>query len=314
MEIIHPNEPIEYENQEPRYYRAKLTHCRKGGVELSVYVPEMKISNDPLPPGYFPPEREMTEEEREYRDIANARRAARHARQSLRTLLKTMNASYLWTLTFRDDVDDIKTVQKVYQKFMREFRVRYPETKFLCVPERHSENRTSWHLHVAVADRLDVNWVRRCWWMALGHKVEIRYVVESGRTKQKLVAFIKNGSEWVECLPSEIRGNVDVKEHSRKWGNGSTQWDASRLASYLAKYMEKTFEQAEKSARRFWPSKDIPRPTVERFWLLATNIEDAIMEASGIVKVMYGSARLQIFLSRDHLSLWISGSGSECPF
>lgn len=313
MDILTQNyEEREFNPNETRVYRAKLTKCRRGGVEISVSCPFPRPF-DPIPPGLLLP-KEMTPEERLERDLANARRAARHARQSLRGLLKTMNAQYLWTFTFRENIEDIKQVQKVYARFMRLFRERYPTVKFCCVPERHSENRTGWHLHVATADRLDVNHVRRCWWLALGHRVEIDYKVVEGKTKQVLKGFVKNGTEWVEALPEEIRGNVDVKSHSRRWGSNATQWDADRLASYLAKYMEKTFEDAAKSSRRFWPSKDCARPEIERFWLMATNLEDAIIESHKIVKSMYGCANLHIFLSSDYLSLWISGSGIEVPF
>jgi len=313
MDILTQNiEDRGYDPDETRAYRARLTLCKKGGVEISVSVPFVR-SLDPIPPSMLMP-KEMTGDERLERDLANARRAARHARQSLRHLLKCMNAQYLWTFTFRDDVDDIKIAQKCYARFLRLFREKYPETKFVCVPERHSKNRTSWHLHVATSDRLDVYDVRRFWWMALGHRVEISYSTEGSKTKKELIGYVKQGSEWVRALPEEIRGNVDVKAHSARWGNNKTQWDASRLASYLAKYMEKTFEEATKSARRYWPSKNCERPQVDRFWLMATNLEDAIIEAHKIVKQLYGCAHVQIFLSRDYLSLWISGSGMEIPF
>jgi hypothetical protein len=273
----------------------------------------MILNPDPIPP-CDRLRKELTEQERAERDAANARRAAQRARQSLRLVLKTINASYLWTFTFRDNIEDLAQVQKIYTKFRRLFVEKYPEAKFLTVPERHSENRTGWHLHTAVADRLDINWVRRCWWMALGHKVTIEYQDNNGRTKPVLIPHVQKAGEWVRAQSSEVRGNVDVRARKRRFGTEDQSWNPERLAMYLAKYMDKTFTDAQASTRRYWPSKGCERPRVKKFWLMATNVEEAIIEAHAIVKELHGMANLSIYLSRDYMSLWVSGTGQEPPF
>jgi len=37
--------------------------------------------------------------------------------------------------------------------------------------------------------------------MALGHRVEIIYSSEGGKTKKELIGYVKQGSEWVRALP-----------------------------------------------------------------------------------------------------------------
>jgi hypothetical protein len=304
-----PNE----NNDQPREYRAKLTHCRKGGVELAVFVPLKYPDKDSVPPCDLP-RKELTEEERAERDLANARRAAQRARQGLRHVLKTMDAKYLWTFSWREDMQDLAHAQKVYARFRRLLADKYPEAKFVTVPERHHQNRTGFHLHTAVADRLDVHWVRRCWWLALGHRVQVTYETVSGRTKQKLIPYIKENEVWREALPSEVLGNVDVVGRKKRFGKPDPLWTSDRLATYLAKYMDKTFTEAQESARRYWPSKGCERPTVEKFWLMATNVDEALKEAFAIVKELHGMSTTQIFLSQDYLNIWIVGYATEPPF
>ena len=310
MHEFDDNAPINPDSQ--RHYGAKLSFCKRGGVELSVCVPR-NMTSDPIPPS-LRLRKNLTDAERQERDAANARRAAQRARQQLRLMLKTINASYLWTFTFRDNIDDIKHVQAVYTRFRRLFVQKYPDSKFVTVPERHSENRTGWHLHTACADMLDVNWVRRCWYMALGHKVKIDYIEVNGKTKAKVVPFVLKAGEWVPAEPSEVLGNVDVRGRKRRYGAEKSDWTPERLAAYLAKYMDKTFTDAQASTRRYWPSKGCERPQVKKFWLMATNCHEAIIEAHYIVHELYGMANLSIFLSRDYMSIWVAGTGQEPPF
>lgn len=290
-------------------YRAVLKHCGKGGVELCVHVPHgREFSSDKIPPSLLP-RRELTEDEQIERNEANAKRAARRARQALRLLLKTMDAKYLWTFTFRENVTDVDQAQKFYKRFHELFRKRYPDSKFATVPEQ--QERGAWHLHSAVADRLDIYWVLRCWYIALGHKVKIEY---DGKGKKKVVPYVKDKGQWRPAETHEVLGGVNVRAQSKRWASNSGTWDTDRLASYMAKYMDKTFSEVMGGRRRYWPSKDCERPKVEKFWLLATNIDDALREAHSLVKYTYGMANLTIHLSQDCMSLWIAGSGIEPPF
>jgi hypothetical protein len=290
-------------------YRAVLKNCGKGGVELAVYLPDTKLfSSDKLPPALLP-RKDLTEQEQIERNEANAKRAARRARQGLRLILKSMEAKYLWTFTFRENITDIDRVQRIYKRFHELFRKRYETAKFATIPEQ--QERGAWHLHVAVADRLDIHWVLRCWYMALGHKVRIEY---DDRGKPRVIAYVKDGDDLREARSDEIMGSVNVRDSKRKWGSKSAHWDSDRLASYMAKYMEKTFSEAMGGRRRYWPSKDCPRPRIEKFWLIATNVDEALREAFAIVKITCCAASTQIFLSKDYMNIWIAGNGYEPPF
>lgn len=290
-------------------YRAIIKDCGRGGAELSVFVPDARMFQaDKLPPSLLP-KKELSEEEQIERNEANAKRAARRARQMLRLILKSMDAKYLWTFTFRENVTDIALTQKYYKRFHELFRKRYPDSKFVTIPEQ--QERGAWHLHVAVSERLDIHWVLRCWYIALGHKVKIEYDVKG---KPKVVAYVRDNDEWRIAESSEIAGSVNVRARSRKWGGESSAWDSDHLSSYMAKYMDKNFSEAMGGKKRYWPSKDCQRPRIEKFWLMATNVEDALKESFYIVKTTLGMANTRIFLSKDYMTIWISGSGCKPPF
>ncbi|HCA27958.1 MAG TPA: hypothetical protein DEP05_10055 [Betaproteobacteria bacterium] len=87
------------------------------------------------------------------------------------------------------------------------------DAKFVAV--RELQERGAIHLHVAVSGRYDIHWLRRAWWLALGHRVQI-YYDDSG--KKHLRALIKDGGEWVPARSDQVMGNIHVKAPSRRWG------------------------------------------------------------------------------------------------
>jgi hypothetical protein len=260
-----------------------------------------------VPPSLLEP-KPMSDEERARRDEENKGRSRRRAKQSVRWLLKAMKADHLLTLTYRDNMEDLARLQRDFQKFSRLVRVRYPHWKYVCVRER--QERGAWHLHIGISGRGDVHWLRRCWLMALGHRVRFEY---GEKGKRKLIAMVKDGREWRDARPEEVRGNIDLRAPSKRWGMPGQKWDTEKLAAYMTKYMHKNFDDIE-TGRRYWPAKGIERPEPVKFWLAAASFDAAVKEAHDMIRERYSAGRLVIWSSDDMTRIWFSGSGIDCPF
>ncbi|MDO8930954.1 MAG: hypothetical protein Q7U97_01040, partial [Rhodocyclaceae bacterium] len=183
-------------------------------------------------------------------------------------------------------------------------------TEFLYVAVRERQDRGAIHLHIAIRCRSDVHWLRRCWWMALGHRVEIDYSPEG---KKQLRALVKDGREWHYARSDEVRGNIDISGPSRRFGGNGIKWKTEKLAAYMTKYMQKAFDETV-GGRRYWPSKNIIRTEPQKFWLIAASFDDAVREAHNMMRQRFGCAELTIWQSDDMTRLWFAGSDIECPF
>lgn len=307
---------LAYENRlcdplpENHTYRATLRNFG-GSLELFVRcVPadEMARHLHTQVPVWLLEPKPLDEAEAVRRKEENKHRSVKRAKQSVRWLLKAMQADHLLTLTYRDNVEEIERVGKDWQKFVRLVRVKYPEWRFVCCREK--QERGAWHLHIGIRGRGDVHWLRRCWWMALGHRVEIDYSPEG---KKQLRALVKDGREWRYASKEEVRGNIDLRGPSKRWGGDGRRWDTERLAAYMTKYMAKSLDEIE-SGRRYWPSKNIERPQPKKFWLVAASFDEAVREAHNMLRERFCCRRLHIWSSDDMTRLWFSGSDIECPF
>lgn len=290
-------------------YRATLRNFG-ASVELSVRsVPadEMARHLHTQVPVWLLEPKPLSDEEIERRKEENAKRAGNRAKQAVRWLLKAMQADHLLTLTYRENVEDIERVGKDWQKFVRLVRVKYPNWRFVCCRER--QERGAWHLHIGIRGRGDVHWLRRCWWMALGHRVEIDYSPEG---KKQLRALVKDGREWRYAKPEEVRGAIHLRGPSKRWGGDGQRWDTEKLSAYMTKYITKSFEGLQ--GRRYWPSKHIQRPEAQKFWLVAASFDAAVREAHDMLRNRHCCRTLRIWSSDDMTRIWFSGSDIECPF
>jgi hypothetical protein len=105
--------------------------------------------------------------------------------------------------------------------------------RYVAVPEQHGDRET-WHLHVAVAGRYDVNILRRLWYRALG-----------GRGDER---------------GSDTPGSIQIAHFNNK------RKAATVVAGYMAKYMGKSFQAAGARGRKaFWASEGLV-PAVKRYF------------------------------------------------
>lgn len=213
--------------------------------------------------------KEQDEEASAYDAKMNHKRAVRRAKQHIRWMVCEMAADRLFTLTYRENVQDREKVKKDFQRFVRLVRKGWKgqeglsEWKYVAVLER--QDRGAFHIHCAVKGWQKVNFLRKAWAKALGG----------------------TGDEQGE----NTLGNIDVTSPKKaRWGTQLREWKSAKLASYLTKYLAKTFDEESQERKRYWHSKEVGVPLRERFMLTAKTMVDAILQANEILYFAYGRA------------------------
>lgn len=272
-------------------YRAKLVRLPYGQTEISV-TPANTTSVINARMGFNPlldcVRKVRDSVDQEQRDIENRQRSTKRARQNVRYLVKSAFADHMLTFSFRENVLDRSRVASEWKEFVRLFRVRYPNWVYLAVLEK--QERGSYHIHVAVKGRQDIRWLLRCWLLAIGQSME--------DVSAWLVGGLKLGDKSL--------GAVNVEPPNKRWGSGSKQWKRDKLSGYLTKYIGKEFEDSDKFAKKYWHSKNIMKPVVERFWLKADNYLQAVIEAHDLVYYS-GATSLSMWGDFSAGVVWITG-------
>lgn len=274
----------------PEYW-CKVVRLPHGQVEVSV-TPANRETIINLRMGFNPlldsPRKRRTVEEQAERDAENRARAAKRARQSVRHLVKSLFADHMLTFSYRDNVEDRAKVAADWKEFVRLFRLRYPDWRYLAVLEK--QERGALHIHVAVTGKQDIKWLLRCWLLAIG------------QTPEQVADWYIRGIK----LGSQSLGAVNVEPPKRRWGGTSKKWQRNKLAGYLTKYIGKEFEESDKGAKKYWHSRNVIRPVVEKFWLTATTYAQAVEQAHDIV--MYSGCSTMSMWGDHHAGvIWITG-------
>ena len=201
---------------------------------------------------------EPTPEDIEKKAQESLARSIRRARQQVRWKLKQIQADHMVTLSYRENMQDVECLKRDWKEFVRLVHIRYPAWVFVAV--REYQERGALHLHIGVKGRQDIKYLRRCWYRVLGAAVDAK--------------------------GEEAPGNVDVSGPNKRWGGqGGYKWNSDKLAGYMTKYLYKSFEQAEKSSKRYWHSKKLPGLVEQKIWLAAANYPEAIRETFDLVAV-----------------------------
>lgn len=278
----------------PPSYWAKLTSFSNGGFEFAVTLPksmshhrEQDCFRTAFGATIHQRQIDKPEQSEEDRAAANLARSVRRSRQRVRHTIKAMEADHMLTLTYRENMQDADKLKADYKRFVRMMVARFPSWKYCAV--RETQERGALHLHIAVKGRQPLNYIRTCWYIAIG-------------------GFADDKGE-------NTKGAINVRAPSRFSGRQgkSVKWKVEKLAGYLTKYLGKEFEGAsEHHAKRYWHSKGIDGIEVQKFWLGSTNFKDAIVECHNLVYGR-GASNLSIWASDDWQNIWISGN-DLCPF
>jgi hypothetical protein len=245
-------------------FACKLTHFKDGQVEITAYPLPLRTSQD-IRMGCFDPYSEdrgkkplRTDEEQLVRDVENKERAVRRAKQQCRLKLKSLGADHLLTFTYRGAMVEPEKIKKDWQEMCRLFHIRYPDWQYLAAPEAHESGGI--HLHVGVAGKQDIKWLRRCWLLAIGqHKEDVNGWLNDG-----------------VALGEKSLGAVNVQSSQKRY-SATGKWKTNKLAAYLTKYLSKEFDVWVKGARHYWVSKSISKPAIERFWLKSKTFHEAVI-------------------------------------
>lgn len=199
------------------------------------------------------------------RDAAeNRKRATRRARTKVRRLCKFKGLTLLLTLTYRENMLDRARMQRDLDAFCKRVRRVIPGFEYVCAFER--QKRGAWHAHLAVKPILAV----------YSHKGSLVKSYDLLRSMWRGVVGVDNG-------------NVDVSR------NKAVSRSSAKLASYLSKYIGKTFDAADKYVNSYSASgRALPDVIVER--ILSPNAADASCALLDMLEPELATQKLDTFL------------------
>lgn len=236
------------------------------------------------PIGFTNSATEKTEEEK----AADRRRShnanVNRSKKSVRWLCKSLGADRLLTLTYRENMEDRERLYRDFTEFLRLVRKAFPDWVYVAVPEK--QDRGALHIHLAVKGWQRINFLRKCWYIALGG----------------------DGNEKGEATP----GGVNITPQKNRWGAVQKEWKVEKLAGYISKYIHKTFEDGATEKKRYWSARGIDRPVVRRMWVAGSNMFDAIKSTLGTLYFDCGLDGVDFdwWLSPCNSTLWIGGRAS----
>ena len=199
------------------------------------------------------------------RDAAeNRKRATRRARTKVRRLCKAKGLDTLLTLTYRENMVDRERIARDLDVFVKRVRRVIPGFEYVCAFE--TQKRGAWHAHLAV------------------RKVLAHYAVKGRLVK----SYDLLRSMWRGVVGLD-NGNVDVSR------NRNVSRSSAKLASYLSKYIGKTFDAASKHVNSYSASgRSLPDALLER--VLSPNAADALNVLCDLLAPELASQKLDTFL------------------
>jgi hypothetical protein len=196
----------------------------------------------------------------------NRERATRRARTKVRRLVKWKQLTTMLTLTYQENMTDRARMARDLDVFIKRIRRILPDWQYLAVFEK--QKRGAWHAHLAIAP------------------IKSHYLVRGMLVR----SYDLLRSIWRGVIGAG--GNVDVKR-------ARAGRSISKLASYLAKYIGKSFGDlnAQKHENSYRCSgRDLPDVICER--LLGATQLDAVRALIDLCQadIVYGGEFHQAML------------------
>ena len=148
----------------------------------------------------FPGRRQNTVRGSSLNREENKTRSRRRAKSQIRKKILAGNFDYLLTLTFKENITDLKRANSYFDKFIRKVR-KHIDKNFAYVAVAEKQKRGAYHFHVAVKGWQKVKTLRAIWLRIVGE------------------------------------GNIDVRAPLKR--KSGSQWEKVKLAYYLSKYIAK---------------------------------------------------------------------------
>lgn len=168
----------------------------------------------------------FTEQELAEKKERSLRIAANRAKTRVRKLCKVMQADTMLTLTYRGNQEDLELCKRHLKAFVRRCRVFWPG--FTAVSTFEQQKRGAWHVHMAMANIPQ----------SFMHKTE-------NGSFGKVKSFNLIRDQWRRVV-GDWGGNIDVARRKR-----NSRKSPAQIASYLSKYMLKSFADVEAGAHRY---------------------------------------------------------------
>lgn len=205
----------------------------------------------------------------------SAKVVARRARSNVRKRCKMIGANQMLTLTYRENMVDFERLAKDFKEFIRRLR-RYGAFEYVAGIEK--QKRGALHLHLAI-NALPM-------WMKNAQGIKVK--------SASLVRSVWRGVVGLD------NGNIDL---TRPRSNG-----VHRIASYLAKYIGKSLEDAVFNAKSYWSSRGIPKPDRARVWFNAEVPISEIVAQLAAQQINEGNTEISQFHDTGLGFLWFSFS------
>lgn len=176
--------------------------------------------------------KEMTPENRD--------RSMRRAKKTIRQASMMMKADKLGTLTTALPIMDIDEFKTLVSVFLKEVRIQYKKSggkfQYIVTYEKHDsektsiEKRGSFHAHMALSGFVSYPLIHACW----------------NRANARIY-----GPEYAKSCNFHAQDRISkINKNSRK----------AFIASYMSKYIAKSFEDVEVNKKRYWKSNNIEKP------------------------------------------------------
>ena len=189
----------------------------------------------------------------------NIARSARRAATKVRRLCKLKGLNTMMTLTYAENVDDRERLVRDFDVFIKRVRRLIPDFQYVCVFERQA--RGSWHAHMATLKLLPVYWYKGKLW--------------------------KSWDLFRHLWRAALGGGGSFNESSTAHG---VIRSVAKLASYLSKYISKSFGGTERSGDSYRASgAALPLPV--RIKSIGCQASDAARELCDLISVEIGSTK-----------------------
>lgn len=177
----------------------------------------------------------------------NRERAVRRAKQRVRHLSKAMIVNSLWTLTYRENVQDRELVLRHLKEFVRRAKRVLGDWRYIAVLER--QERGAYHVHLAT------------------HALP-RQLLKGGVL---LKSWDVMRAVW-RSVVGPLGGNFDEAKRKKRNGPGHKPIKgAGAIARYIAGYVAKDMHESPEGKKRFSHSVGVDVPEAYRaMWAAAS--------------------------------------------
>lgn len=213
-------------------------------------------------------------------DAEDIERAAKRARQAVRSLCLRIRADHMHTfgtravLPFDVLLTRFQRWLQAYQRYLK--RRGLPRFLYVAVPERHPSNPDHFHIHVGAHGRLD------------GAALSIWHALCAG-----------------DCPDHEINGSINFKAFYARRHNQDVP---TIVAGYIAKYIGKELVSAF-NRKRYWATRSVTPEEVNHIILRSKNWGDVQRELTERLGIDWASVLICnagcVFVLPNDEGLWI---------